>query len=173
MTFAIEIGGRLRSVSVERAGSGRYRVVLDGRAGPPVLVDAVRVGESTLSLLVDGGAASHEVQLAPGSSPGELLAMLRGRTVAVGVNGRRRRRAAGDAAAGGHGEAAIVAPMPGRIVRVLVGAGDAVIARQPLVVVEAMKMENEVRSPRGGTVKDVTVSAGMSVDAGRVLVTVV
>ena len=58
------------------------------------------------------------------------------------------------------------------MVRVLVGPGDEVQARQPLVVVEAMKMENELRSPRAGTIKEVTVSAGMSVAAGRVLVTV-
>jgi biotin carboxyl carrier protein len=62
--------------------------------------------------------------------------------------------------------------MPGRVVRVLVGPGDEVAVRQPLVVVEAMKMENELRSPKAGIVKEVTVSAGMSVDAGRVLVTI-
>jgi biotin carboxyl carrier protein len=56
--------------------------------------------------------------------------------------------------------------------RVLVAAGDRVDARQPLVVVEAMKMENELRSPKAGRVKNVAVSAGMSVEAGRVLVVV-
>jgi biotin carboxyl carrier protein len=62
--------------------------------------------------------------------------------------------------------------MPGRVVRVLVAPGDEVAARQGVVVVEAMKMENELRAPRGGRVKDVTVSAGTSVEAGRILVVI-
>jgi biotin carboxyl carrier protein len=62
--------------------------------------------------------------------------------------------------------------MPGRVVRVLVAPGDTVDARQPVVVVEAMKMENELRSPKAGRVKDVTVAAGTSVEAGRVLVVI-
>jgi biotin carboxyl carrier protein len=65
-----------------------------------------------------------------------------------------------------------MAPMPGRVVRVLVAPGDEVAARQGLVVVEAMKMENELGSPKAGRVKDVQVSAGQSVDAGRVLVVI-
>jgi biotin carboxyl carrier protein len=56
------------------------------------------------------------------------------------------------------------------VVRVLVAHGEAVEARQPVVVVEAMKMENELRSPKTGRVKDVAVEAGTSVEAGRVLV---
>jgi len=64
----------------------------------------------------------------------------------------------------------IVAPMPGRIVRVLVKPEEAVAARQPLVVVEAMKMENELRAPRAGTVAEVRVAEGASVEANTVLV---
>ena len=62
--------------------------------------------------------------------------------------------------------------MPGKVVRVLVEPGDEVVVRQPLVVVEAMKMENELVSSREGTVKVVTVSEGMSVDAGHLLVVI-
>ena len=62
--------------------------------------------------------------------------------------------------------------MPGRIVKVLVTKGDVVDARQGLVVVEAMKMENELRAPRAGTVSEVLVSEGMSVEAGAVLVVI-
>jgi biotin carboxyl carrier protein len=62
--------------------------------------------------------------------------------------------------------------MPGRVVRILVGPGDEVTARQPVVVVEAMKMENELRSPKAGRVKDVSVAVGASVEAGRVLIVV-
>ena len=61
-------------------------------------------------------------------------------------------------------------PMAGRIVRVLVKPEEAVAARQPLVVVEAMKMENELRAPRAGTVAEVRVVEGASVEANTVLV---
>ena len=64
------------------------------------------------------------------------------------------------------------APMPGKVVRVLVSRGDAVKARQGLVVVEAMKMENELRAARDGRVREVFVSEGQSVDAGTPLVVV-
>jgi biotin carboxyl carrier protein len=60
--------------------------------------------------------------------------------------------------------------MPGRVVKVLVRPGDAVAARQPVVVVEAMKMENELRAPRAGTVAEVRVNEGVSVEANAVLV---
>jgi biotin carboxyl carrier protein len=62
--------------------------------------------------------------------------------------------------------------MPGRVVRVLVRPGETVRARQPLVVIEAMKMENELVSPRDGQVTEVHVADGVSVDAGRLLVVV-
>ena len=76
---------------------------------------------------------------------------------------------AGDRGAGA-GPRMIVAPMPGRIVKVLVKPGQSVSARQPLLVVEAMKMENELRAPRGGTVAEVRVAEGSSVEANAVLV---
>jgi biotin carboxyl carrier protein len=62
--------------------------------------------------------------------------------------------------------------MPGRIVRVLVAPGDEVVARQGLIVIEAMKMENELASPKAGRVKEVSVTEGTSVEAGRLLVIV-
>jgi biotin carboxyl carrier protein len=62
--------------------------------------------------------------------------------------------------------------MPGRVVRVLASVGDRVAARQGLVVVEAMKMENELRSPRDGVVTEIPVAAGTAVEAGTVLVVV-
>ena len=171
LTFEIELNGRTRAVSVERAGSGdRYRVTVDGT---PTLVDAQRSGEFGLSLLFP--EAAHQgarVSIAPGGSPGETLACLRGRCVSVVVNGRRTGRGAADTGAGAHGEQKVVAPMPGRVVRVLVASGDEVQARQPVVVVEAMKMENELRSPKTGRVKDVSVEAGASVEAGRVLMVI-
>ena len=170
MTFDVEINGRARVVSIERAAAGRYRVTVDGRAH---LVDAARVGQFGLSLLMDGdGGASRDVQVAPAGPPGEMLVRLDGRTIPALVDGRRSRRASADGGAHARGEQAVVAPMPGRVVRLLVARGDDVAARQGVVVVEAMKMENELRSPKAGRVKDVAVAAGASVEAGRVLVVI-
>jgi acetyl/propionyl-CoA carboxylase alpha subunit len=172
MTFEIDLNGSRRTVSVEPAGTGRYRVMVDGKAHD---VLAERTGDFGLSLIVAGdqgsGERSADVVVAPGATGGELLVGLRGRTVAVTVNGRKRARAS-DVAGHTHGEQAVKATMPGRVVRVLVGAGDAVAVRQPVVVVEAMKMENELRSPKAGKVREVTVTPGTSVDAGRVLVVI-
>ena len=97
--------------------------------------------------------------------------MLTGVPVAVRLNGRRARGRKDDAAAGS-GPLRIAAPMPGKVVRVLVKAGDAVRARQPVVVVEAMKMENELRADRDGTVAEIHAREGMSVEAGALLVVI-
>jgi len=171
MTFEIEVNGRVRSVSIERAGGeGRFRVSVDGET---TLVEAQRNGGFGLSLLFpDEAHQTTRVSIAPGTARGELLAYLAGRSAGIGVNARRTGRGAADTGGAAHGEQRIAAPMPGRVVRVLVAPGDTVEARQPVVVVEAMKMENELRSPKSGRVKDVTVAAGTSVEAGRVLVVI-
>jgi biotin carboxyl carrier protein len=169
MTFEIDIGGRTRTVAIEKAASGTYRVAVDGRSHE---LDAARVGVYGLSLLDRQTGASREVQITPASVPGELLITLGGRVVVAAVNGRRTGRASAESGAGTHGEQTIVAPMPGRVVRVLVSRGDEVAVRQPVVVVEAMKMENELRSPKAGRVKEVSVAPGTSVEAGRILIVI-
>ena len=66
----------------------------------------------------------------------------------------------------------IVAPMPGKVIRLLAAGGEAVSVRQGVIVVEAMKMENELRAPRAGTVGEVLVREGDLVDAGALLLTI-
>jgi len=168
MTFDIELDGASRTVSVEAAGAGRYVVVIDGTRHE---VLAERVGELGLSLILGEGAKSRELQVAPARARGEWLVSLDGRSVPVVINGRSSRRGRGEEGVGA-GAQSVVAPMPGRVVRVLVKAGDAVQARQGVIVVEAMKMENELRSPKVGVVRDVSVTPGTSVEAGRVLVVI-
>jgi biotin carboxyl carrier protein len=176
MTFEVELRGRTRTVSIERAAAGKYRVILDG---DPHDVDAARVGIHGLSMLVDGEhGVSREIQVTPrgddgrGAQSGEFLVTIEGRTVPVTVDARRTRRASRDSTSGGPGEQAVVAPMPGRVVRVLVSAGEAVEHRQGVLVVEAMKMENELTSPKKGRVKSISVTPGTSVEAGRVMLVV-
>jgi biotin carboxyl carrier protein len=169
MTFEIEINGRTCTVAIEQTVAGRFRVSVDGRSRE---LDAARTGSYGLSLIDSPSGTSHDVQVTPGTRPDERLVSLRGRTVGVMLNGRRSRHGAADATGAADGEQAVTAPMPGRVVRLLVGAGDDVTVRQGLVVVEAMKMENELRSPKAGRVKEVSVTAGASVEAGRVLLVI-
>ena len=172
MRVEIAIGGRLCEVTVEpeAARPGRFRVTWDGATR---LVDArvvERAGhEAVLSLVrLDDAASSREVRCVESGPGGELTVHADGVAWPTVVNGRRAAGAAG-AAAEGDGEERVSAPMPGKVVRILAAPGDEVAARQPLVVVEAMKMENEMSASRAGTVKEIPVAEGMSVDAGRVL----
>ncbi len=180
MTFEVEVAGRTFPVSIERMDGPRFRVSV---AGVPRVVEVVRPDEFSLLLLTEASAADDgsgrekgtvagvrkttDFQLAPGPGAGEVLVGLEGRTISVTLNGRRS--AHPEAGAHGHGQVSIAAPMPGRVVRVLVEPGDEVAARQGVIVVEAMKMENELRAPRAGRVKEVSVAPGMSVEAGRIL----
>ena len=141
-------------------------------------VDAARPGGSnnarTLSLIV-GQGTSYEVSVTPGAATGLLNVRVGTMPFEVALNARRRRgRQDGrdDRQGGGSGPQRIVAPMPGKIVRVAVIAGSAVRARQTVVVIEAMKMENELRASRDGTVGELRAREGASVEAGELLVVI-
>ena len=174
MRYEIEVGGRTRHVAVEHAGDG-FAVELDGRRWR---IDASRVDAYTLSLILDNEVdrkdreerAGSEVTVVPGQSAGQFTIQVGALPIAVTVNGRRHRAGSSDAASAGPQR--IAAPMPGKIVRVFVRPGDAVTARQPLVVIEAMKMENELRANRDGTVAEVHVREGLSVEAGAPLIVI-
>jgi biotin carboxyl carrier protein len=165
MTFEVEVDGQLRVVSVEPAGSGApdgwFRVRVDG---DPVDVQ-LQSTDLGLSLLV--GTRTVDAALTE-LRPDEWLVQLPGVALTAILNGRRSGHGA-PSEVSGTGEYRVIAPMPGRVVRVLVKPGDEVAPRQGLVVVEAMKMENELASPRAGTVREVVVSEGASVEAGRLL----
>jgi biotin carboxyl carrier protein len=173
MHFEIEVNGQAHAVTVERTGT-RFRIEADGRVD---VVDVARVDASTISMLVLGDRdVSHEVSLVEGREPGELEVYLRAGVVQArvsGAPGQRPGRGKGGPLGGlAAGPQRVLAPMPGKIVRVLVKVGDEVQARQGLVVVEAMKMENELRASRAGRVKEVHVAEGALVEAGRLLVVV-
>jgi biotin carboxyl carrier protein len=171
MIFEVEINGRVRSVAIEGLGAvgpegGRFRVAVDG---VPTEVDG-RPTELGLSLVFPASGRSVDVS-ATARAAGEWFIQLRRVSLTALVDGRRYDRGRpGDVAVAG--EQRLVAPMPGRVVRILVKPGDEVARRQGLVVMEAMKMENELTSPKTGRVKQVAVAEGASVDAGRLLVIV-
>jgi biotin carboxyl carrier protein len=104
------------------------------------------------------------------TSPGELFeVMLHGRNYDVSVVDPKRLRSGQSAGAHHQGAAEIVSPMPGKIVRVLVEAGAQVEAGAGVVVVEAMKMQNEMKAPKAGTVVSINAKEGATVNAGDVL----
>jgi biotin carboxyl carrier protein len=163
--YQIEANGKSRTVQVRRV-NGKFAVLLDGQEW---IVDAARVDAHSLSLLVDG--LSFDVTIAAGRGNGQLAVSVGGVPVAVELNGNRSWAKRGDTATGS-GPQRVVAPMPGKVVRVAAAAGAAVEARQPLVVIEAMKMENELRASRPGVVAEVHVKEGESVEAGALLLVV-
>jgi biotin carboxyl carrier protein len=145
----------------------------DGSLPGTVEPDFSRIVEPDFSRMsVESGFSriSYEVAFEP-TAAGELIVHVNGVAIPLTIADNRRgvRPRGGDRDAGS-GPRMIVAPMPGRIVKVLVKPDERVSPRQPLVVVEAMKMENELRAPRGGTIAEVRVSEGASVEANAVLV---
>ncbi len=166
MQYQIEIGGRTRQVTVSRQGA-TFAVTVDGRTRQ---VDVARIDAHRLSLILDNVWPVDAVVVASPAN-GHLTVSVRGASVPVVLNGRLRRGSDAEPKAA-RGSDHVVAPMPGKVVRVLAKAGDRVVARQPLVVVEAMKMENELRAGRAGTVADVRAREGQSVDAGALLIVI-
>ena len=124
------------------------------------MTSIVEVEPGVYSVLIDG--ASYEVRVS-----GDQITV-NGRSIALRIEDPRQwKRSSG--AAGAHGKASITAPMPGKVVRVLVAVDMKVAAGQGIVVVEAMKMQNELKAPRDGRVTAVKVRENDSVNAGAVL----
>ncbi len=177
MTFEVHVAGHGHWVTIEPAGpvapaGGRFRVRL--RTTPPgEEPDAVETVEVDVRLTPAGMSLvdvvrGRVVDAAVTEQGGAWRVDLRAVALTAIVNGRLGHgRAARAPASGSH---QLSAPMPGRVLRVLVKPGDDVAARQGLVVIEAMKMENELTAARAGRVREVTVEPGVTVEAGRVLV---
>lgn len=166
MKFEVQLanasGKQLRLVELDRVAD-RWQILLDGHA---VDADAVEVSPGAFSILLAG--QSYEVHVTP--SPDGLLKIQAGlqeftAEVADPRAWRGRRHGAHEV----EGRQQIVAPMPGKVVRLLVAVGDKVESGQGLLVVEAMKMQNEIRSPKSGTVERLLAKEGQPVNAGEVL----
>ncbi len=164
MKLEVQISGRTRTVEIERAGE-RLQFTLDGWA---IGADAVEVAAGTYSILL--GGQCFEVRVQPVSDG--LRVHASGLEFPAQVLDPRAWRGKRGGVVEAQGRQQITAPMPGKVVRVLVKAGDAVEAGQGLLVVEAMKMQNEVRAPKTGTVERLLVIEGQAVNAGEVLAVV-
>jgi biotin carboxyl carrier protein len=160
MTYDVSINGKNHRLELNRA-DGRWSCRLDGR---DVEVDAVLARPDVLSLRI--GNQAYEVKCERVGSESHIwVGSVR---FAVEVRDprslRSRARAVDD-----HGPRKLTAPMPGKIVRVLATQGAEVDAGAGVLVVEAMKMQNEIKSPKKGTIQKILVSEGATVNAGDVL----
>ncbi len=201
MKLDVRIGGRARTVAIERGGHGEWRVfvsrpandrdpsaeamparvaegvsarVAEGSSAAvvgtnprsEVEADVIDLGGGAYSILLDG--AAFDMQVVP--EKGGVSVLWRGREFHASVRDPRVWRRGENGLQETHGPREVIAPMPGKVVRVLVSAGETVAARQGLVVVEAMKMQNEIRAPREGVIERVFVREGQAVTTGEALV---
>lgn len=148
----------------------KWQVVVDSRTieiDSEQLSAVTEVEPGVYSLVLDG--ASYEIRVIETAQG--LSAEVAGRRFAVEVcNPRDTSR--GARASVGSGRQKVAAPMPGKVVRILVNVGDSVEAGQGLVVVEAMKMQNEMKSPKEGRVTRIKVDEGATVGPGEVLLVI-
>ncbi len=167
MNYDIELNGRKRRLSMQPiAGSEEaYSFQLDGQ---PCSADVHWLQPNVLSLLIDG--KSFRVLFDP--RPGGDAVVMGGRRIPYTIYDPRSLRSRANVEANDTGARSIIASMPGRIVRILVQQGNRVEAQQGLIVVEAMKMQNELKAPKSGVVTRVAVEVGATVQAGDVLLVI-
>jgi biotin carboxyl carrier protein len=170
--FSVKIGTRERIVELEEL-AGRLRVTVDGNVRD---VDALQVEPGVWSLReglrqtiaqVDGAAPKVTVEVATAGHDPMMVSAEVTPARSARLAALARRPNGGPAA-----PSALRSPMPGRVVKILVKAGDRVVVGQPTVVVEAMKMENELRAPRAGVVQALRCEEGATVEAGQDLVVI-
>jgi acetyl/propionyl-CoA carboxylase alpha subunit len=160
MLYEVSIDGAKHRLELNRA-EGRWSCLLDGRQ---VEVDAVLARRDVLSLRI--GDKAYEIK---SERMGEDLHLWVGSALfAVEVRDPRSLRSR-NRGADHHGPKKVVAPMPGKVVRLLVREGDEVALGAGIAVMEAMKMQNEIKSPKNGTVQTIMVSEGAAVNPGDVL----
>jgi len=167
MKVWVEIAGERREVRLEADAGGVYRVTVDGEERE-IQAELLRPG--VLSLLMDGRA--YRV-VAEETTEAEDSAVHVGRErFAYRMEDPRSLRSRRRTNEHGEGPLTVKASMPGRVVRLLAAEGDAVTAGQGVLVVEAMKMQNEVKAPKEGVVAKLLVASGDAVGAGQDLVVI-
>ena len=161
MVYDVMVGGKPHRLELEKVDAG-WKCRLDGKE---IQVDAVVPRRDVLSLLVDG----HVYEVKREHTASDLHLWVGSTRFGVEIRDPRSFRARKGGAQDEKGPRKIIANMPGRIVRLLVAEEAEVEAGQGIVVVEAMKMQNEIKSPKKGIVKKITAAAGAAVNTGDVL----
>jgi len=161
MKIEISLSGKPHQVELVQVGE-RMQCIIDGA---PLEADAVNIAPGIYSVLIERESFEARIE----RQGRDLRVYVANQEWLAKVRDPRewRRIRAGTGAA--EGRQNVVAPMPGKVLRVLVQSGEAVEAKQGLFVVEAMKMQNEIRSPKAGKVERLLVTEGQSVNAGETL----
>jgi biotin carboxyl carrier protein len=162
MKLELKVEEQKRSLELTQSNDGKWQIVLDGASIPAEIAE---IADNTFSIRVGGSVIEARVSL----DHQGLKVSCHGRTFRAEVQDPRSWRGRSKGVLEASGRQQLTAPMPGRVVRVLVAVGDQVTAGQGIIVVEAMKMQNEIRSPKNGTVESVLVSEGQAVSAGLAL----
>ena len=161
MLYEISIDGHPHKLELVRNGNA-WNCRLDGR---DIEADAIVTRPDVMSVVIGGTA--YEVKRERTAT--DLHVWVKNSRFQVEVRDPRSLRSRKAAAGAGEGPQKILAPMPGKIVRIILPAGSEVDVGQGVIVVEAMKMQNELKSAKKGVVKQVLVAEGASVTAGDVL----
>jgi len=163
MTYDIVIDGKPHRLELTPlAQNASWSCKLDGQV---IEADAILARHDILSIIIGGTA--YEVKRE--RTPADTHLWVKNSRFKVEVQDPRSLRSRKAAAGAGEGPQKLVAPMPGRVVRVLLSEKAEVDAGQGVLVVEAMKMQNEIKSPKRGTVKQILVAEGANVNAGDVM----
>jgi biotin carboxyl carrier protein len=177
MIWDVVIGERTLRVDLTRgAKPGEWLAKMGERQ---LRLSAAPAGADMLSLVIFGdaedknGGASYEVRRSPGisgnGSGGSTEIVISGRRYPVELRDPRALRSRQARGAGAEGPKKILSPMPGKVIRILAEEGSDVSAAQPVLVIEAMKMQNEIKSPKAGKLQKLLVPIGGAVNAGDVL----
>jgi biotin carboxyl carrier protein len=161
MLFDVSIDGVAHSLELRRVG-GTWECRLDGGE---IAIDAAPAGRNVVSIIIAG--VSYEVKLE--RTPTGTYVWVGNRRYSAELSDPKSLRNRRPRAGPGTGPRKIVAPMPGKVVRILVQEKSEVDAGQGVLVVEAMKMQNEIKSPKKGIVQKLMHAVGASVNAGDVL----
>ena len=164
MAYKAMLGDQTYTISVHELDEHQYKIVIDDEEH---IIDGRRLTGHMYSLIVENKSFTVDVA----EKDDEYTVAYEGKSFQVGVlDERKARRGGAGANLGGAGEKDVCSMMPGKVVELLVQAGDAVEKDQGVIIIEAMKMENEIRAPVAGTVKAVHVEAGQAVESGELLV---
>ena len=166
MNYVATIGEKDVKVSVEELGGSNYKVTIDGVER---VVDAQLITGNLWSVLYGNGSFEVDVTRLPAE---EYEVLIKGDCHKFTLMNEQRRAMLRAGGKGSAGKAMLTSPMPGKVVKLLVEEGQEVAAGQGVIVVEAMKMENELKSALPGKVKEIFVEEGQVVESGAKLLLV-
>jgi len=166
MSYVATIDEREVTISVEELGGSNYKVAIDGVEH---VVDAQLIAGTLWSVLYGNGSFEVDVTRLPAE---EFEVLIQGDCHRFTLMNEQRRAMIRAGGKGSAGKAMLTSPMPGKVVKLLVGEGQEVEAGQGVIVVEAMKMENELKAAVAGKVKEIFVEEGQVVESGAKLLLV-